>query len=59
MKDFARIAVPLTKELKARTPDDTKIVWNDEMRAALEEIKRLLLENVILDIPDPYKPYVW
>ena len=28
------------------------------MRSALEQIKTLLLENVVLDIPDPYKPYV-
>jgi len=58
MKDFAKIAVPLTKQLKSRTPEDDKVVWDDEMRSALEQIKKLLLENVVLDIPDPYKPYV-
>ena len=58
MKDFARIAVPLSKQLKNRTTEDTKIIWDPEMRQALDEIKRLLLENVVLDIPDPYKPYV-
>ena len=58
MKDFARIAVPLSRQLKNRTPEDTKVVWDDEMRQALETIKTLLLENVVLDIPDPYKEYV-
>jgi hypothetical protein len=28
------------------------------MKISLEEIKRLLLQNVVLDIPDPYKAYV-
>ena len=58
MKDFARIAVPLSKQLKNRSADDSKVVWDAEMRQSLEDIKKLLLENVVLDIPDPYKPYV-
>jgi len=58
MKDFARIAVPLSRQLKNRNVDDTRINWDDEMRDSLEKIKILLLENVILDIPDPNKPYV-
>ena len=58
MQDFAKIAIPLSKQLKHRTPEDTKVSWDDEMRQALEKIKQLLLENVVLDIPDPYKPYV-
>ena len=58
MENFARIAVPLSRQLKNRTPDDVKIIWDDEMRQALDRIKSLLLENVVLDIPDPYKPYV-
>ena len=56
MKDYAKLAVPLMAQLKNRVPEDTKIVWNDDMRKALEKIKTLLLENVVLDIPDPYKP---
>jgi hypothetical protein len=58
MKDFAKIAVPLSRQLKNRAPDDVKVVWDNDMRDALEKIKSLLLENVVLDIPDPYKPYV-
>jgi hypothetical protein len=58
MKDFAKIAVPLTKQLKNRAVDNTKVIWDDQMREALEKIKVLLLENVVLEIADPYKPYV-
>ena len=58
MKDFARLAVPLMAQLKNRCPEDTKIQWNVDMKQALEQIKKLLLENVVLDIPDPYKEYV-
>ena len=58
MKNFADIAVPLSRQLKGRGPDDTKISWTDEMRESLEKIKSLLLDNVVLDIADPYKPYI-
>ena len=58
MEDFARIAVPLSKQLKNRTSEDTKLVWHEDMRQALNQIKEILLKNVVLDIPEPYKPYV-
>ena len=58
MKDYAKVAVQLTRQLKSRPGDDIKVVWDEEMTHALEEIKRMLLENVVLDIPDPYNPYV-
>jgi hypothetical protein len=58
MKNFAKIAVPLFNQLKNRKNEDTKVVWDEDMRVSLENIKTLLLENVVLDIADPYKPYV-
>jgi hypothetical protein len=58
MKDFAKIAEPLTRQLKNRAPDNTKIQWDDTMRESLTTIKQLMLDNVVLDIADPYKPYV-
>jgi hypothetical protein len=58
MKDFAKIAVPLSRQLKSRSVEDTRVAWDDDMVQALETIKKLMLENVVLDIPDPYKPYV-
>ena len=58
MKDLAIVAVPLTKELKARQPDTHKIVWTDEMKQALDTLKQDLMDNVILQLPDPTKTYV-
>ena len=58
MKDFAKIAVPLSKQLKNRDVENTKVVWDQEMRDSLQRVKDLLLQNVVLDIPHPYKPYV-
>jgi putative transposase len=58
LKDFARVAVPLSKELKARNPDDKIIVRDKEMEVALQAIKDDLLNNAVLQLPDPYKPYV-
>ena len=45
-------------QLKTKTPDHRKIVWTPEMESALESIKKELLDNVVLDLPDPYKPFV-
>ena len=53
MKDFARISVPFCRQLKNRSPEDSKVAWDDEMRQALDTIKDLLLRNVVLDIPYP------
>ena len=57
VKNFADIAVPLTAQLKGREKN-RPIVWTDEMRTAFSELKRQLLDNVVLDIADPYRPYV-
>ena len=43
MKDFARIAVPLRRQLKNRDFDDTRINWDAEMRYSIKNIKILLL----------------
>ena len=58
MKYFAGIAVPLSKQLNNRTSEDTKLVWHEDMPQALNQIKELLLQNVVLYIPEPYKAYV-
>ena len=58
MKNFAQVAVPLTSQLKCKDPDSRKITWTDEMRIALRDIIKELKENVVLQLPDPYKPYV-
>ena len=56
IKDFAGIAVPLTNEMKGALA--RKLVWTTTMVDAFERLKKELLENVVLDIADPNKPYV-
>jgi len=60
VKNFAAIAAPLMEQLKHRgtTNTNTKIVWTDEMHVSFETLKKDLLENVVLDIADPCKPFV-
>jgi len=55
MEDFAKIAVPLTKQLKSRTPEDNKVVWDDEMRSALEQIKKTFVGKCCLGRTQPRK----
>lgn len=56
VKNFAALAFPLTEKLK--TPYSRRVDWTDEMIVAFETIKKELLTNVVLHIPDPNKPYV-
>ena len=58
VKNFAELAAPLTDELKARNPQNRKIIWNDRMRTAFVKLKEALLANAVLDIADPTKPFV-
>ena len=58
MKNFAGVAAPLFEQLKNRDASNKKIEWNDNMIVAFNAVKRDLLENVVLDIADPLKPYV-
>ena len=57
MKDFAKLASPLTEQLKGRLPTNKKVTWTDDMLKAFEALKTALLENVTLDIADPSKPF--
>ena len=58
VKDFAGLAHPLTEQLKNRSKDNKKVVWDDAMRESFEALKRALCENVVLAIADPSRPYV-
>jgi len=58
MKNFAEVAVPLTKQLKNRQKTNKKVIWNSDMVVALDRIKKDLIENVVLDLPNPNKSYV-
>jgi hypothetical protein len=55
IKDYSSIAWPLTERTK-----DTyiqNIQWDNECQAAFEELKRLLCEAPILQVPDFTKPF--
>ena len=59
VKNFAYLSYPLTEQLKGRSDkSNRKIVWNDKMKEAFEALKTSLLENAVLHIADPSKPYV-
>jgi len=36
VKDFARIALPLTEQLKGKLPQNKQVIWTDEMRVSFE-----------------------
>lgn len=58
VKNFAMISHPLTEQLKSRSPSNRKITWTPQMTEAFNAVKTALLENVVLDIADPTKPYI-
>jgi len=57
-EEFGRNCKSLSEQLERKTTENKKIVWNEEMIKSFEALKKALLENVILDIADPAKPYV-
>uniref|UniRef100_A0ABD2VTF6 RNA-directed DNA polymerase n=1 Tax=Trichogramma kaykai TaxID=54128 RepID=A0ABD2VTF6_9HYME len=54
VKDFAKIAKPLTSLLKADTPWD----WTDVQEGAFGEIKQILSSAPLLQYPDFNRPFV-
>ncbi|CAB0041764.1 unnamed protein product [Trichogramma brassicae] len=54
VKDFAKIAKPLTSLLKADTPWD----WTDVQEEAFREIKQILSSAPLLQYPDFNRPFV-
>ncbi|CAB0029249.1 unnamed protein product, partial [Trichogramma brassicae] len=54
VKDFAKIAKPLTSLLKADTPWD----WTDAQERAFGEIKQILSSTPLLQYPDFNRPFV-
>lgn len=56
VKNFSVIAAPLVKATGGKDEDakngSRKIVFNDEMNNALNELKRIMIEEVILALPD-------
>ena len=58
VKNFAHIAAPLTEQLKNRSAQNRKILFTPDMISSFEALKHELLNNVVLDIADPSKPFV-
>jgi hypothetical protein len=57
VKGFADIVFPLSEVLKNKEKSNAKVFWTGPMKLAFETIKKELLQNVILQIADPSKPY--
>ena len=55
-KRRAHVLAPLTALTK--TPKNTPIPWNEETEAAFNNIKALLIEEVLLYYPDPNKEFI-
>ena len=50
---------PLSEQLKSRTSTNKRIVWTQDMLLAFNRLKDELLSNVVLDIADPSKPFIF
>ena len=51
---FADITLPITSLLKKNTP----FIWSDKCQLALEYLKEIFCNKLLLQFPDPNKPYV-
>ena len=52
--DFTDITLPITSLLKKNTP----FVWS-KMPTHIRLFKRIILQQINMQFPDPNKPYVW
>src|SRR5258708_4929797 len=53
VKDFSKIAAPLTDLLHKNTPFD----WTDKQESAFRQLKHAVSSAPVLIVPDPDKPY--
>ncbi len=53
VKDFAKIALPITELTKETTP----FVWGEEQRSAFAALKQVLCTAPVLLVPDPALPF--
>lgn len=54
VKDYSKIAQGLTD----LTHDDVPWIWTKDHQAAFEELKRILVSNVVMNYPDFSKPFI-
>ena len=51
---FANITLPVTNLLKKNTP----FIWSSKCQQALDYLKEILCNKLLLQFPDPNKPYI-
>ena len=51
---FANITLPITSLLKK----NTSFIWSDKCQQALEYLKEIFCNKLLLQFPDPNKPYI-
>ena len=51
---FADITLPITSLLKKNTP----FIWSDKCQQALDYLKEIFCNKLLLQFPDPNKPYI-
>ena len=51
---FSDITLPITSLLKKNTP----FMWSEKCQLALDYLKEVFCNKLILQFPDPNKPYV-
>ncbi len=55
VNDYAKIAVPLTDQLKTKTKN---ISWGDSQQKSFDKLKVAIAGAPILTIADPNKPFI-
>jgi transposase InsO family protein len=58
IKNFAEIATPLTDALSGKVTKTKEVTMTDDMCQAFEQLKQAVLQNAVLQLPNPYRPYV-
>jgi hypothetical protein len=58
IKDFAKLATPLTDATHITKAVNKRITWTDEMRQVFQQLKKILLDQVVLQIVDVRKGFI-
>ena len=55
MKDYAKVAVPLTNQLKAK---GCNFFWGEDQQRSFDKLKFAIATAPVLSVVDPHKPFV-
>ena len=55
VKDYAKVAVPLTNQLKAKGRD---FFWGEDQQRSFDKLKFAIATAPVLSVVDPHKPFV-